>query len=46
MTDDQADDDIPAFDPPGTIVALEPATLPDHPMTAADAAPLIAKDIG
>lgn len=43
--DGHADDGIPAFDPPGTVVALEPDTLPEHPMTAADAAPLIAKDI-
>jgi hypothetical protein len=42
MSDDV---DQPTYDPPGAIVADEPATMPNHPMTAADAEPLIAKDI-
>jgi hypothetical protein len=39
-----ADPDIPPYDPPDTVVALEPGTIPGHPLTAADAEPLIAKD--
>jgi hypothetical protein len=46
MTDGQDDpDQIPLWDPPDTVVALEPDTLPNRPLTAADAKPLIAKDI-
>jgi hypothetical protein len=31
---------------PGTVPALEPATLPDRPLTAAGAACFVAKEIG
>lgn len=37
--------DIPAYDPPGTVVAVDPEDEPGHPMTAADAEPLIPKII-
>jgi hypothetical protein len=33
------------YELPGTEPAWEPATLPDRPLTAKDAAPLLAKDI-
>jgi hypothetical protein len=44
MSDDT--DDQPTYDPPGATVADEPDTLPEHPMTAADAEPFLAKNIG
>jgi hypothetical protein len=34
------------YELPGTQPAWEPADLPNHPLTAADAAPLIPKEIG
>lgn len=36
----------PEPDPPGTVPALEPSTLPEHPLRAMDVLALLPKDVG
>ncbi|WP_327066890.1 hypothetical protein [Kitasatospora sp. NBC_01302] len=38
--------DPPAWPPPGDTAALEPDTLPEHPLRAQDVAALLPKEIG
>ena len=47
MTDQQPEPpgEIPPWDPPDTIVALEPDTEPEHPLRAMDVPALLPKDI-
>ena len=41
-----SDDDGPVWPPPGETAALEPDTLPNHPLRAEDAEALLPKEIG
>lgn len=36
----------PQWPPPGEVAALEPDTLPEHPLRAQDVAALLPKEIG
>lgn len=39
-------DPPPEWPPPGEVAALEPDTVPNHPLRAEDCEALIAKEIG
>jgi hypothetical protein len=40
------DENEPDWPPPGEVVALEPDTLPTHPLRAQDCEALLPKEIG